>query len=167
MALRKQHVAPLGRRRGATARAAAWALAVTAMVAPIVALTGPVSPTQAQRPAPSGNIDCRFDTGTVRQLRGGAFVAKSAAALSFTIGQIDLTAQTAALVTDDGTDTLRIVRAINANHFLEVVTEGFLNVTTIYDPVDDSGNYPAVHSRHFGLLGQPIVAQYSGFCRPA
>ena len=29
--------------------------------------------------------------------------------------------------------TLKIVRAINANHFLEVVNEGFLNLTTIYD----------------------------------
>ena len=28
---------------------------------------------------------------------------------------------------------LKIVRAINANHFLEVVNEGFLNLTTIYD----------------------------------
>ncbi len=28
---------------------------------------------------------------------------------------------------------LRVVRAVNANHFLEVVNEGFLNMTTVYD----------------------------------
>jgi len=44
------------------------------------------------------------------------------------------------------------------------VTEGFLNVTTIYDKDEAKGAYPAVHSRHFGLLGQPIVSQYEGYC---
>jgi hypothetical protein len=45
-----------------------------------------------------------------------------------------------------------------------VVTEGSLHITTIYDKDESSGAYPAVHSRHFGLLGQPIVSQYHGFC---
>ena len=60
--------------------------------------------------------------------------------------------------------SLKIVRAINANHFLEVVNEGFLNLTTVYDKDATSGTYPAVHSRHFGVLGQPVVAQYAGTC---
>ena len=38
-------------------------------------------------------------------------------------------------------------------HFLEVVTEGFLNITTVYDKDDTKGAYPAVHSRHFGHVG--------------
>ena len=63
-----------------------------------------------------------------------------------------------------GTGRLRVMRAVNAVHFLEVVTEGFLNVTTIYDKDEAKGAYPAVHSRHFGLLGQPIVSQYEGYC---
>ena len=60
---------------------------------------------------------------------------------------------------------LRIVRAVNANHFLEVVTEGFLNLTTVYDLDPERKAHPAVHSRHLGLLGEPVIAQYYGFCR--
>ncbi|MEM1371380.1 MAG: hypothetical protein AAGG72_04020 [Pseudomonadota bacterium] len=60
--------------------------------------------------------------------------------------------------------TLRIVRALNANHFLEAVTGGFLNLTTVYDPAPGSTKHPAVHSRHFGVLGEPVYAQYTGFC---
>jgi len=56
------------------------------------------------------------------------------------------------------------VRALNANSFLEVANEGFLNLTTVYDRDSTSGTYPAVHSRHFGILGQPIFAQYAGSC---
>ena len=62
--------------------------------------------------------------------------------------------------------TLRAVRALNANHFLEVANEGFWNITTIYDRDPATGKYPAVHSRHFGLFGQPVFAQYAGTCVP-
>jgi hypothetical protein len=91
-------------------------------------------------------------------------VTEEAAPLAFGIDAIDVTAQTAELKMPRGTGSLRIVRAVNAMHFLEVVTEGFLNVTTIYDRDDAKGTFPAVHSRHFGLLGQPIVSQYQGYC---
>jgi hypothetical protein len=84
--------------------------------------------------------------------------------LAFGIAAIDAQAQTAELKTLRGTGKLRVVRAVNAMHFLEVVTEGFLHVTTIYDKDEDVGAFPAVHSRHFGLFGQPIVTQYQGFC---
>ena len=64
-----------------------------------------------------------------------------------------------------GTGPLRVVQAVNATHFLEVATEGFLNITTIYDKDEAKGGaYPAVHSRHFAIVGQPIVTQYQGFC---
>ena len=87
--------------------------------------------------------------------------------MSFEIASIDLEGQAARLVTESGAPpgTLRIVRAITANHFLEVVNEGFLNLTTVYDKDPATGSYPAVHSRHLGLLGQPVFAQYSGSCR--
>ena len=57
-----------------------------------------------------------------------------------------------------------MVRALNANHYLEVAQEGFLNVTTVYDLDPATNSRPAIHSRHLGLLGQPIFAQYAGFC---
>ncbi|MEM1306675.1 MAG: hypothetical protein AAGG99_04050 [Pseudomonadota bacterium] len=111
-----------------------------------------------------GRGRCAFSNGVVRTLEDGAFKRAEAADLSFDIGAIDLQAQRATLITTRGQAPLRIVRAINANHFLEVVTEGFLNMTTIYAPITTGGRSPAVHSRHFGLLGQPVITQYTGFC---
>ena len=73
-------------------------------------------------------------------------------------------AQSAQLLTERGTGALRLVQAVNATHYLEVVTEGYLNVTTVYDKDEASGKYPAVHSRHLGILGQPVITHYQGFC---
>ena len=63
----------------------------------------------------------------------------------------------------DGTRSV-IVLAVNEMHFLEAANEGFLNLTTIYDKDEAEGAHPAVHSRHFAILGQPVVTQYQGFC---
>jgi hypothetical protein len=110
---------------------------------------------------------CNFSQGVTHAYGNGKFAAERAVVLAFGIAAIDLGAQTADLQTERGTGHLRVVQAVNATHFLEVVTEGFLNVTTIYDKDDANGAYPAVHSRHFGILGQPLVAHYQGFCRAA
>ena len=110
-------------------------------------------------------LTCTFRSGQNLTYSGGRFRAAPAKPLSFEIGDIDLERQSAALLTPAGKGQLRVVRAINANHFLEVVAEGFINMTTIYDLDASRGAFPAVHSRHFGLLGQPVVAQYRGFCK--
>jgi hypothetical protein len=107
---------------------------------------------------------CSFDVGVAYSYEQGRYVAEKAAPLAFGIDAIDAPAQTAQLKTERGTGQLRLVQAVNATHFLEVVTEGFLNVTTVYDKDEAKGAYPAVHSRHFGLFGQPLVTQYQGFC---
>lgn len=114
---------------------------------------------------PAGYV-CNFEAGTAWTFEDGAFVKKASEPLQLTIADVDLEAQSAQLVASEGGSPgqLKIVRAINANHFLEVVNEGFLNLTTIYDLDPKSGTYPAVHSRHFGVLGQPVVAQYAGAC---
>jgi hypothetical protein len=110
---------------------------------------------------------CTFTSGTASTYENGAFRSESPQPLGFKITNIDLDRQTASLVTDahEKPGVLKIVRAINANHFLEVVNEGFLNLTTIYDEDPATGLYPAVHSRHFGIIGQPVFAQYAGTCR--
>lgn len=128
----------------------------------ITAIAG-VHPAWAQSDA----ISCVFETGSAWGYGKGKFKTKAAEPLKFEITDIDLEGQTAHLVTDgqkksDG--TLKIVRAINANHFLEVVNEGFLNLTTVYDTDPETGQRPAVHSRHFGVVGEPVFAQYAGFC---
>jgi hypothetical protein len=111
-------------------------------------------------------FDCVFETGTSWTFANGAFVTKAPEPLKFTIADIDLDGQSARLGTDVNgkSGSLKIVRAINANHFLEVVNEGFLNLTTVYDKDPKTGKHPAVHSRHFGVIGEPVVAQYTGFC---
>ena len=114
------------------------------------------------------HLVCNFTSGTATTFEDGKFTSKSPNPLSFQISKINLDNQTAALITKGrkAPGALKIVRAINANHFIEVVNEGYLNLTTIYDADPKSGEYPAVHSRHLGILGQPIFAQYTGFCSP-
>ncbi len=112
------------------------------------------------------DLKCTFETGHAWSYKEGEFSSKAPAVLTFEITEIDLDVQSARLLTGghDNPGTLKIVRAINANHFLEVVNEGFLNLTTVYDKDPATGVHPAVHSRHFGLLGQPVFAQYAGSC---
>ena len=107
---------------------------------------------------------CSFSNGVAHTYDNGKFTTVASAPLAFGIAAIDGVNQSAELRTDRGTGLLRLVQAVNAMHFLEVVTEGFLHITTIYDKDPAKGAYPAVHSRHFGVLGQPIVTQYQGFC---
>jgi hypothetical protein len=107
---------------------------------------------------------CTFHEGTAHAYDKGQFAAEKVAPLSFGISAVNTGAQSADLRTERGTSALRLVQAVNATHFLEVATEGYLNITTIYDKDEASGKYPAVHSRHLGILGQPVVTQYQGFC---
>jgi hypothetical protein len=109
-------------------------------------------------------FQCTFTNGIAHIYEKGVFAQEKGAPLVFGIAAINAQAQTADLTTERGTGSLKIVHAVNATHFLEVVTEGWLHITTIFDKDDAKGAYPAVHSRHFGLFGQPIVTQYQGFC---
>lgn len=108
---------------------------------------------------------CKFTRGVAHTYDKGRFTRVKARPLSFGIAAIDAPAQTAELKTEHGTGTLRMVLAVNATHYIEVVTEGYLNITTVFDKDEAKAAFPAVHSRHFGLLGQPIVTHYQGFCQ--
>lgn len=115
---------------------------------------------------PNTGFVCTFKAGTTLTYGAGKFKRQPAKPMSVEIASIDLDGQKAELVTAKGKGALRIVRALNANHYLEVVGEGFLNITTVYDRDAKAGSHPAVHSRHFGLFGEPVVAQYQGHCQP-
>ena len=112
------------------------------------------------------SFTCTFAAGNAATFENGVFKSKAPEPITFAITDIDLDKQTAQLMPEGSTKpgSLKIVRSISANHFLEVVNEGFLNLTTVYEKDATSGAYPAVHSRHFGVLGQPVVAQYTGTC---
>jgi hypothetical protein len=107
---------------------------------------------------------CTFSAGAAFSYEGGSFKPEKVGPITFDIGAVNPEMQSADLVTPAGSRPLRVVRAVNALHFLEVVGEGFLNMTTVYDRDDAKGAHPAVHSRHFGVLGQPVIGQYQGFC---
>lgn len=111
-------------------------------------------------------LACGFTAGTVQSYDKGGFMAVEAKPLAFELIDIDLDGQSAKIVAAAGAAAggVRVVRAINANHFIEVATEGFLNLTTVYDKDPATGRHPAIHSRHFGLLGQPVYGQYTGSC---
>lgn len=130
------------------------------------ALAGLILVTAAQAQDEPKGFVCSFKTGTSWSYAKGEFKTTPPSPLTFEIADINLDAQSARLITDgrERPGTLKIVRAVNANHFIEVVNEGFLNLTTIYDKDAATGTYPAVHSRHFGILGQPVFAQYAGSC---
>ena len=123
-------------------------------------------PARANGASPN-DLTCTFKMGSTVAYAKGKYRSAKAMPLSFKVTNIDLAKQNALLNTGSGTTPLRVVRAVNANHFLEVVTEGFLNITTVYDRDAETGTYPAVHSRHFGLFGEPVIAQYYGFCKDA
>jgi hypothetical protein len=137
-----------------------------ARTACLLAIVLLASPTAGTAQAPPGGFECTFAAGESQIYGDGEFRQRKAEPLRFKIASIDLDGQRAELVTASGKGPLRIVRAIGANHFLEVVTEGFLNITTVYARDEKRGVHPAVHSRHFGLFGEPLVAQYTGSCKP-
>lgn len=109
-------------------------------------------------------LSCTFKSGRAHTFEKGRFKQVKASALKVDIGDIDADKQTAMLRGGAAATTLRIVRAVNALHFIEVVGEGYLNVTTVYDADEAGKPMPAVHSRHFGVLGQPVISQYTGMC---
>ncbi|MCA0188260.1 MAG: hypothetical protein LCH90_20155, partial [Proteobacteria bacterium] len=68
---------------------------------------------------------CVFESGQAWTHQDGAFKSAPASTLKFDIEAIDLEKQSARLVLEDKqTGTLRTVRALNANSFLEVAQEG-------------------------------------------
>lgn len=136
-----------------------FGFAAVATAALALVLSGPAG-------AADAGYSCSFTEGTSFSYGKGKFVPEAVSTLAFSIGDINEKAQTATLDTGRGTSVLKLAQAVNATHFLEVANEGYLNVTTVYEKDDATGLYPAVHSRHLALLGQPIVTQYHGFCRP-
>lgn len=127
-------------------------------------LGGGVCPSSLEAQETPKGFACKFPRGASQAYAKGGYRSRPAKPLAMEIGSIDLEGQRADLIASDGRGTLRIVRALGANHYLEVVAEGYLNITTIYQKDDKRGSYPAVHSRHFGLFGEPLIAQYTGTC---
>lgn len=137
-------------------------MSVLRFAAVLAAVCAATAPSHAVS-EPQG-YSCAFNVGTARTYDKGRFKPEKASKVAFEIDKIAVDQQTAQIKRGETVGTLRVVRAVNALHFLEVVGEGFMNVTTVYDRDAKATKHPAVHSRHFGVLGQPIFAQYQGLC---
>jgi hypothetical protein len=135
---------------------------VLAVCSEIVGLKAPVV---AADQAPPKALTCMFAEGRAQTYAAGTFKGEPAGQLSLELSDVNIETQSAQLIRPNGARApVRLVRAVNAFHVLEVVAEGYLNVTTIYDRDDATKAYPAAHSRHVGILGQPVVSQYVGRC---
>jgi hypothetical protein len=124
-----------------------------------------MAPLQADDGKLPAALACEFKDGGAWAFERGAFVEKPARNFALEIAEIDVDGQIARAKRDEASATLRIVRALDAHSFIEVAVEGYLNVTTVYSRGPD-GSYPAAHSRHFAVLGEPLVSQYRGACKP-
>lgn len=135
-------------------------------IAGLACLAAATAVAHAQGEPAIPSLTCAFKAGAAWSYAGGEYTSVEPQPLTFDIEAVDLELQTARLSVGGKAagNPLRVVRALNANHFLEVAQEGFLNVTTIYDVDPATGSRPAIHSRHLGLLGQPVFSQYAGFC---
>lgn len=140
------------------------ALSVSVLRFAVVATGCVLFATTAQAAGEPQGYSCTFTVGAARTYDKGRFKPEKASKVAFDIDKIAAEQQTAQIKRGEAVGTLRVVRAVNALHFLEVVGEGFMNVTTVYDRDAKASKHPAVHSRHFGVLGQPIFAQYQGLC---
>ncbi len=112
-------------------------------------------------------FDCHFKQGGAWTHEDGKYLEEKVKELDLYIRNANAGAGNAMLKTDNGSAKLKHVAALDANHYLEVTVGGYLNITTIFDQSSKDGGYPAVHSRHFGVLGKPIISQYRGICRTA
>ena len=110
---------------------------------------------------------CHFNHGGAWIHQDGKYTEETVKALDLHIVTGKSGSASAVLKTAEGSARLKHVAALDANHYLEVTVGGYLNITTIFDQISKEGGYPAVHSRHFGVLGKPLVSQYRGICRPA
>ena len=73
-------------------------------------------------------LACTFASGRAHTFEKGRFKPVKASAVKIAIGDIDADKQTAKLLGGGGATALRVVRAVNALHFIEIVGEGPHNV---------------------------------------
>ena len=84
--------------------------------------------------------------------------------MAFTIAAIDLAKGNAQLVGNLGASPLIVIRGSDGISFIERTPSGNMNVTTVYTTKIKAGGFAAVHSRHVGSPGDPMISQYLGSC---
>lgn len=113
------------------------------------------------------SVRCKFVEGQVTNFEGGSpeTVRKNDFS-DMVFDQIDLSTNTARLIGNIGTETVRAIKGLDSVHLIEVTSSGNINITTIFflAAVKAPFNLPVVHSRHVNILGKPLPSQYVGLC---
>ena len=78
---------------------------------------------------------------------------------------IDVKARTARLIGNVGSSDVVALETPEHLSFLEVTPNGNVTLTTVYR-TGAAAPYPAIHSRHVGLLTEPWGSQMYGSCSP-
>ena len=147
---------------GSVSERVAWG----AEPAPVVEAAARTKVISKAEKSPSAYI-CDFSEGGAWTYEAGKYTPEGGKKLNLEIHHDQNNAEVASLKTSDGKAALKRVAALDANHYLEVTVGGYLNITTIFDQDSSKAGYPAVHSRHLGILGRPVISQYRGICRSA
>lgn len=83
---------------------------------------------------------------------------------SFVIDGINYRSGAARLIGNAGSEDLRAVLGDGSVSFVEQVSVGTLNLTTVFAWRDRAGRFKAVHSRHTAI-GGPTPSQNYGYCQ--
>jgi hypothetical protein len=69
----------------------------------------------------------------------------------------------AQLIGNSGASDLRFWKGAWTWNFVEVTDTGNVMTTTVFD-ASNGKDFPAVHSRHTSVVGEPLPSQYRGIC---
>jgi hypothetical protein len=69
----------------------------------------------------------------------------------------------AQLIGNAGASDLRFWKGAWTWNFVEVTDTGNVMTTTVFD-TSNGKDFPAVHSRHTSVVGEPLSSQYRGIC---
>jgi hypothetical protein len=69
----------------------------------------------------------------------------------------------AQLIGNAGASDLRFWKGAWTWNFVEVTDTGNVTTTTVFD-ASNGKDFPAVHSRHTSVVGEPLPSQYRGIC---
>jgi len=118
------------------------------------------SATAAEAPMPK-SLKCEFTSGVFHAW--GEETKINSDKLEMVFDSIDAKARTARIIGNAGAEDVAVILTPDHLSFMEITGAGNINLTTVYLSPSE---LRAVHSRHVGLDGWPLLSQSYGICRP-
>ncbi|MBC7625278.1 MAG: hypothetical protein H7232_18075 [Aeromicrobium sp.] len=108
-------------------------------------------------------LECDFNSGVFHA--GSEKTAITSDKFQLLYDAIDARAGTARLIGNLGASEVKVIERAGRLTFIEVTASGNVTLTTVYR-TGAAAPYPAIHSRHVGLLTEPWGSQMYGTCSP-